>query len=291
MINKKALVMSGGGVKGAHTVGALRYLINDLNKQYDIICGVSVGALNAGCLSMYKKQYEKQGFEYLFNFWQNLTVDKIYKRWFPFGKLHALWKQSVYNSQPLIDLIHNNIKLDKIRESEKNVAVGAISLTTGHYKLFTEKDDDFVDGVLASSSFPGGLKPIKIGNELFTDGGVKHITPLKAAIDFGATEVDMILCSPQMDTDIYDENGNTISLVLRSISLMTDQIVEADLQIAQMYNKLVLCGARPDKRFVKINIIRPNKNLINDSLRFNNKEIVKMMELGYLDAKEQYEVQ
>jgi predicted acylesterase/phospholipase RssA len=41
-----AIVLSGGGSKGAFQVGAVRFLY-DQNVQPDIICGVSVGAINA----------------------------------------------------------------------------------------------------------------------------------------------------------------------------------------------------------------------------------------------------
>jgi NTE family protein len=48
---KKALVMSGGGSKGAFEVGVLKYLHENENVEYDIIAGVSVGALNASMLA------------------------------------------------------------------------------------------------------------------------------------------------------------------------------------------------------------------------------------------------
>lgn len=43
----KALVLSGGGSKGAFEVGVLRYLHDHEKIEYDIFAGVSVGALNA----------------------------------------------------------------------------------------------------------------------------------------------------------------------------------------------------------------------------------------------------
>jgi NTE family protein len=282
----RALVLSGGGVKGSYEVGALKHLIGELGISYDIVCGVSVGALNVSFLSMFKNDLE--GFTQLLKFWEGLDSSKIYKRWFPFGRLHALWEKSLYNSQPLIDLMHSSIDMTRVRASGKKVAVGAVSLDSGEYRLFTEQDYCFVDGVLASSAFPSGLKPIEINGQLWTDGGVKHITPLKAAIDLGADEIDMILCSPVTDTAKYNNNSKTITLAQRSIDLMTDQIVEADLQIANMYNQLVLAGVHPNKRVVNIHTIRPDADLIDDSLRFDNAEINRMIDIGYKDAISKY---
>ncbi len=61
----RALVLSGGGAKGAYEVGALKYLLLDKETQYDIICGVSVGALNASFLSMYPLGQEKVAYQNL----------------------------------------------------------------------------------------------------------------------------------------------------------------------------------------------------------------------------------
>ena len=64
MANQKkyALVLSGGGFKGAFQVGALQYLLengirhNDgtvmINPKFDFIAGVSVGALNGSFMAM-----------------------------------------------------------------------------------------------------------------------------------------------------------------------------------------------------------------------------------------------
>ena len=43
----RAVVMSGGGAKGAFQVGALDYLIQDLGLDFQVIAGVSDGLLNA----------------------------------------------------------------------------------------------------------------------------------------------------------------------------------------------------------------------------------------------------
>jgi NTE family protein len=282
----RALVLSGGGGKGAYQAGALRHLIMDLGRQYDILCGVSVGALNCSFLSMFNKDNEKEGFEKLLQFWLTTNNSKVWKRWFPFGKLHALWLKSMYNSQPLIDTVHKYVDLNAIRKSGRKVCVGAVSLTTGEYRSFTQDDDSFVDGVLASSAFPSGLKPIFIEGQLYTDGGVKHVTPLKEAIDLGATEIDVILCSPFMTTASYDNSSTTIKLAMRTIDLMSDEIIDADLKIAKLYNKISLIDSESGKKFITMNIIRPKANLIEDSLQFDPEQIKIMIDKGYADAKD-----
>ncbi len=58
-MSKVALVLSGGGAKGAFQFGAIKYIEEEIKKKYPefqnkIIAGVSVGALNAVMMSMDK---------------------------------------------------------------------------------------------------------------------------------------------------------------------------------------------------------------------------------------------
>src|ERR1700693_308620 len=48
---RRALVLSGGGSKGAFEVGVLQRLMGDEQLDYDLLCGTSVGAINAAYLA------------------------------------------------------------------------------------------------------------------------------------------------------------------------------------------------------------------------------------------------
>lgn len=275
----RSLVLSGGGNKGAAQAVVIKYLTNECKYKYNSIHGISVGALNGSFLSMFSD--DEEGANKLIDFWSSLKDKQVKKQWCPFGVVSALWKNSVYNSQPLINLVKSYLSLDKIRASGKKITVSAVSLTTGNYKVFSEKDDCFIDAVLASSSFPAMLNPIDIAGELYTDGGVKHITPLKEAIDAGATEIDMIICAPKQTTAKYNKKSNALKLASRTIDLMTDEIIEADLKKAQLYNEILLLKSSYDgKRFVKINVYRPINDLTEDSLDFSPETIKMLMEKG-----------
>ena len=104
----KALVLSGGGSKGAYQCGALKYILGELKVPYDIFCGVSVGAINCGFLAQFKAGEEKESVAQLSKLWDEIDTPKIYQRWKPFGRLHALWEKSFYDSSPLHKLITLN---------------------------------------------------------------------------------------------------------------------------------------------------------------------------------------
>jgi NTE family protein len=285
----RALVLSGGGSKGSHSVGAIKYLVNDLGLQYDYLCGISVGALNACYMSLFPKGQEKEAYEGLESLWLGLTTSKIRKNWFPFGPVNALWLDSLYNSDPLIDMVHADVDVKKIRANGRKIAVGATSVTKAQYRTFTQDDDCFVDAVLASSSFPMGLCPIVIDGEKYSDGGLKHIIPIQEAIDFGATDIDVIACGPPSTTSSFDD-VDTITYGLRCLSIMCDQLMASDLKIPELYNQIIDAGGAPNKKHLNIKVIRPMADLPYDELSFDNASIKAMMAQGYQDAKQQYKL-
>lgn len=283
----RALVLSGGGSKGAFQCGALQHLLYDLETQYDIICGVSVGALNAAFLGQFSKGKEKDSFSEMYKLWSSIDTKSIYKRWFPFGSWHAIWQQSLYNSSPLTKLVNGAISLEKIRESQKLVSVGAISLSSGKYTIFNQSDDDFIEAVIASASFPGMLSPVKIRDQWWSDGGIKEITPVKVAIELGAVDIDIICTSPNTRVKNFIEHPTTIDILKRSLDLASDKIMSNDIDKALMYNKLSEAGCS-DKRIIKLNLIRPKFNLIDNLLDFNPSKIQEMIKSGYEAAKSKY---
>lgn len=283
----RALVLSGGGSKGAYQVGALKYIIGDLRTQYDAFCGVSVGAINCAFLSMFTSGFEEESVAKLVSIWSMISTASIYKRWFPLGRWHAVWRKSFYDSSPMHHLLKTNLDLDKIRCGKKSVNVGTVSLSSGKYTIFDQNSDHFIDAVIASASFPGMLTPVEFMGQLWTDGGVKEISPIKKAVELGADVIDVIITSPQTRIKKFIKNPTTVDVLKRSLDLSTDKIMANDIEKVEMYNKLALAGYS-DRRVVKINILRPDFNLIEDLLDFSPDKIKDMMEKGYEDAKSKY---
>lgn len=283
----RALVLSGGGSKGAYQVGALEYILGEKRVSYDAFCGVSVGAINAAFLSMYTFGEELDAILHLSEMWSKLDNSKIYKRWFPFGRWHAIWKKSFFDSSPLHDLLKKGIDLQKIRASGKQVNVGTVSLSSGKYTIFDQTSDHFVDAVIASASFPGMLTPVSFLGQLWTDGGVKELSPIKKAVELGADIIDVIICNPQTRAKKFIAHPTTVDVLKRSLDLSTDKIMANDIEKVEMYNLLAQNGLT-EKKFVQLNIVRPDLNLIEDLLDFRQEKIQEMMEKGYNDAKNKY---
>lgn len=282
----KALVLSGGASKGAYQLGVLRKWMGEDNKDYEIMTGVSVGALNVSGLAKTPFGSPKESIDWMVNFWlEHVETKNVYKRWFPFGRLHALWEKSVYNSAPLVELVKSTFDQEKIINSGRKLAVGAVCLDTGEHRFVRETDPNFVEWVLASASFPVFLGPVSIEGKLWSDGGIKNVTPLGQAIRMGATDIDVILTSNAWD-DIGTWSSTSKRAIpdqaLRVVSLMNDQIVKNDLRIAGLKNDLAQLG-EPYKN-IKIRMVMPTQSLVADSLKFDKDEIRRMLDIGYNDA-------
>ncbi len=69
-MGKKALVLSGGGARGAYQAGVVKYL-EEIQWKPDIICGTSVGAINASAIGSGMDSKK------LIELWLNLDKKKI----------------------------------------------------------------------------------------------------------------------------------------------------------------------------------------------------------------------
>src|SRR3972149_3643646 len=246
----RALVLSGGGSKGAYQCGVLQYLLNDLGTQYNVLCGVSVGALNAALLAMYPLGQELKAFTELKNLWGGINTAKVYKKWAFWGELAALWKPSLYDSSPLQILVKTTLDVNKLRSSGKQLRVGAVALGTGEYMSFGQAHPQIADAVIASSAFPAMLTPVTIEGQLWTDGGVRSVTPLKEAIDLGANDIDVVMCSPKDSRQLFPTNSPTLKVAERAIDLMNEEIIADDLKVAEYVNQLVIAKVLKEKRAV-----------------------------------------
>lgn len=188
---KTALVLSGGGSKGAMQLGFLKYL-HEQGLRPDAIYGSSVGALNGA-------GYAYMGLEKLEEVWFGI---KSRSKIFSFNWKTLLFFQSggIYNSTPLRKSIEKNI----VGTPVCDVYVCKVSLITGEIKYGKSGEEDFIDSVVASSSVPGYSEPV--GE--WADGGIRQQSPLSRAIQDKPDKIVVILCNPLKDLPAYGKVGS-----------------------------------------------------------------------------------
>ena len=281
---RRALVLAGGGSKGAFEVGVLQRLMGDQQNDYELLCGTSVGAINASYLAQAPFGQPRQAIASLRAEWDTVTTDKVRKRWFPFGRAEAFFKTSVYDSQPVHDWIRRGLDASKVRSSGRKLRIVAVSFGTGESFVANEQTPDLTEWVIASSAFPVMLTPASIGGDLWTDGGLRSVTPLGEAIRAGADDIDVVLCSDPFAKSPFDvKDARAIpQLLLRSIDIMNDEVSRADLRIAGLKNDL--SQLRPEYRKVRIRVFQPREPLPFDSLDFDPAHIRTMIDAGYAQS-------
>ena len=281
---RRALVLSGGGSKGAFEVGVLQRLMGDEQIDYDLLCGTSVGAINASYLAQTPLGRPREAAAKLRALWDTVSTDKVRKRWFPFGNAEAFWKTSVYDSEPLHKWIRAGLDVGAVRASGRRLRIVSVSLGTGETFVANEQTPDLPEWVIASSAFPVMLTPASIGGDLWTDGGLRNVTPLGEAIRAGADDIDVVLSSDPFAKLPFDVQGAHAipQILLRSIDIMNGEVSRADLRIAGLKNDL--SQLRPEYRKVKIRLFQPTEPLPFDSLDFDPGNLRKMIDAGYAQS-------
>ena len=202
-LKQRALVLSGGGVKGAFEAGAIYHLVVQRGCDFGEFSGVSVGALNA--VFMAQAQEASDGdqshanlvdqSEVLVSLWQSLRSSHDFARNRPLATLRfgLFGLDSLVDFTPLRHLEDNNISPKKLKQG-RPVRVGVVSFDDGQYHeilskpwLSTERKVNFLDYLYASSIPPVlGRLPRIAGDDSasepnqFADGGLRRITPVNS---------------------------------------------------------------------------------------------------------------
>lgn len=260
-MHKLALVLSGGGAKGAYEAGALSTIAKQ-SADIKIVTGASIGAINA---AIFACTYEETGD-------QRQAAEKVKDLWLDIGPLFRFhtgvvilklllsalrnWSLSVPALFSFDSLVSTHVirqKVDelipdiKISQLERiDLSINGTNLTTGRTVSFNRKNDANIrDAVMASSCLPILFPPVQINGESYVDGGVFNNTPLKDALVLGATRAIIVALKPK-DSDVYrseivDEESyeSVFNVSTRLVELILDKIMYEDLKNARRTNAII----------------------------------------------------
>ncbi|NLW58727.1 MAG: hypothetical protein GX073_00020 [Firmicutes bacterium] len=290
---KRALVLSGGGSKGAFEVGAIANLVNKKKLDFQLLTGTSVGALNAAFLGQARNHQELQELaEELTGLWLGIKGNRCIYRGGLFGSLWRFASRgALYNPRGLRDLIHRRIDSERLFHPRTVVKVTVVSFETG--KLLCadsrcrELQPDYLAYVLASASMPFFFPAVPIAGQHWYDGGLRDLTPLAAAIKEHPDEIIVITTfpiGPNLEAALPPARpGHALKAILRTVEILLSEIAVNDLQLAQEINKA--WWRYPGKRPIPIQIIAPTKPLPGDTLSFDPGQIRANLHAGYEAAE------
>ena len=301
-MKKRALVLSGGSIKGAFQAGAIQQILNE-GFQPDIIHGISVGSLNGSFLV---NETGKQNNNYdwkiigntLIEFWEN-NINKPSalmkkKSFFRLAKDLLFNKfDGIISNDPLKKLVHRILSIDNLRKSKIDFTAGAVNMITGNLKHFDQYSPSLIDGVIASTTIPIMMPISHIGGLPFYDGGLRDVAPLKSVIEKGAEEIVIILCQSEQLTKKNFNTGKLMHLVSRIMDIVVNETVNNDIARMEDINcqvpkksNIIKRGIHKGKKKIKFRIIRPEKELIVKIDKFNKNDIERMIEQGRIAAKQ-----
>ena len=186
-----AVVLSGGGAKGAYEAGVWKAL-RKLHIKYQIVTGTSIGALNG--MMMTQNEFYK-----CIRLWKTINYDILYDNFKKINNSKEMYLEYLnkiteggIDTKKIEQLINNNYNPQKLYNSK--IAFGVVSFNLSTRKVVNStktntRPDKLKKYILASATCFPVFKPVKVGNDLLVDGGYYDNLPINLAIELGATEI------------------------------------------------------------------------------------------------------
>lgn len=273
---KTGLVLSGGGARGAYEAGVISYLRDELGPrlappaQLDILCGTSVGAVNACILASTAQRPSEQG-AVLRSLWSKLTLNQVLMLGISdFGR--AVWELGgggIFNPAGIRSLMLENIEWPAIGRNLRRRTFAALCVSTtrvsdGKSCLFIQQTSpthplwthnpllEIVPArvgprhALASAAMPLLFAPVEIKGQLHVDGGLRLNVPLSPALHLGAQRVIVVSMQPHQPHAITAPNEPllvTASFIAgKAINALMQDRTERDIDHLQELNAIVAAG-------------------------------------------------
>jgi NTE family protein len=193
------------------------------------------------------------------------------------------------------------LDLKALQRSERVISVAAANWTTGSIELFGNQDlagDHGYEAVRASTAIPGIFQPVTIGDSVYMDGGLIMNTPLKPAIDAGASTLHVIYVDPLVRNIPSTKLSSTMDIFQRAMAISFAAATNRDIETAAQVNEGLRAGGEKKKgarirptttqpwRLLTIHRYNPQHDLGSGMgiLDFRRDPIKALIERGFQDA-------
>lgn len=290
----RALILSGGGARGAYECGVYKALW-DRGIVPDVLVGTSVGAINAAAIA--------QGTDpqTLIDMWLSLSTpdswlyfDRLKKARAMMGNKHVFkprkdfWNIAnwtyLYDTTPLRRTLARYFDLEKLRTAKKRLVIMAVDIVKGECRSFSNHQIT-LDHVLASASLPIIFPWTRIGNTLFWDGGLlANVPPLKAAIDVDpdVNEIYVVKLFPQS----APRPRSLLDCVERAIEITLQGTLNIDIKQCEFINNLIhrgkLAGHYREIELHTVEFREPFEAV--SIINFNHDYVTRLIEQGERDT-------
>jgi len=284
----RALVISGGGSKGAFAGGVAQYLLENKGHKYDIFIGTSTGSLLVSHLALQKvekikKVYTNVNQNSIFNVCpftikRKKGVETIGINHFNVLRNLLRGSKTFGESHNLRDLIKKTItkaEFETLKQQAVDivVTVSNLSINEVEYKSIKDFDyDEFCEWVWISCNYTPFMSLVSKNNCEYADGGLGSMVPIEEAIKRGATTVDAIILQTEVTQFNRMPSLNAFSLMTNMFAFMLDRIENSNIRIG----KFVATNQE-----AIINFYYTPTVLTTNSLVFNKEKMTQWWERGF----------
>nr|WP_322626209.1 patatin-like phospholipase family protein [uncultured Flavobacterium sp.] len=282
-----ALVISGGGSKGAFAGGVAEHLIKHSKRDYDLFVGTSTGSLLIPFLAIGDIERIKRLYTTIeqsdiftvcpFKIKQKNGIVKVGINHFGIVKQFIKKQKTLGDSTNLRNLIHDNFTkadFEKIKTLKKEIVVTVANLTTQQIEYKSSNDysyADFCDWIWASCNMVPLMSLYSKNGYEYADGGFGNLIPLQEAIKKGATTIDAIVLRLEKATYSYPPLQNALDIFARTSDFMLNRIANDDIIISQL---------QAERNNVHISFYFINRVLTTRSFIFNKQEMATWWQEG-----------
>ena len=288
----RALVISGGGSKGAFAGGVAQYLMQEAGHRYDLFIGTSTGSLlishlALGKIDKIKDIYSSVNQKSIFNICPFVVKRKYgsdiisMNHWNILRNL-ANGKKTFGESENLRQLIRSSLTVEEFEILKAGpinvvVTVSNLSLSQVEYKSINDCTyDEFCDWIWISSNYTPFMSLVRKNGCEYADGGLGSLVPIEEAIHLGATEIDVVVLRTEVSYYNRMPSRNPFELLTGMVEFILDRIENQNIRVG----KLV---ATQNKAI--INLYYTPTVLTTNSLIFNKEKMTLWWKKGYLYAK------
>lgn len=218
-----ALVLSGGGNRGAMEAGALMALF-ERDIAPDLVVGSSAGAINAAYIAGHPSL---NGARCLTGVWRGIRTQDV----FPGPRPAVLWRlfrhrDRLHDPEGLARILRAHLPYSDLAGASVPVVVVATELDTGRECWLSS--GDAVRAILASTALPGVFPPVCIDGRRYIDGGVTNRVPISVAAAAGAKTIYVL--DVGYPCKCQRLHRNIIDIAMQATAIMGTQRFLADLE-------------------------------------------------------------
>ncbi len=306
-MSTSAIVLSGGGARGAFQVGVLRQLMVEQGIVPKVISGVSIGAVNGFFAAQGPDQIKK-----LESFWREVETSRdVYRsRWFAVMLMYLGWQwgyPSIYKPGPFQKRLRRYIRKAKGKEFISDFRCGAVDLISGNYKSINQDHHLLDQFIMACMSVPVIFPAIKIKDKkeklltgVYVDGALRNVTPLMEVIRHypDVTEIHVVMTTSTEINEYQDRFKKFRPLVTRSVDINQHEMLVRDIENVLIRNKLCQLVAGRERtggpasspemvsgyRHIDLKVYHPMYGDLDHLLKFDQASISHAIEAGELAA-------